>query len=702
MTPHSDAPPNLESHRSNSSLPPSDRTGPIRTLAREPRNILIVDDDEDFLDLILPLLRSRGHEVTVARSGASARRMIDRSEFDIVVVDGVLPDTDGIAWITDLRRSDHETAIVFMSGFPAMVTSMKEARSELDVALVVDKPLEPAAFCRRLERCPTCEPLSMPRPSLPSLPQADDGIFAAVRADYMRTLPAKLQDLSERVRGAKRRTDVFLLREIRERAHKLRGTAGSYGFEDVGKAAGVIEEVLRQADASGIAVPAWDEIDRALSKASAVTERVVGESVHRPMPVGVAGARILVVDGDPMLLAAIEDIAREQLVEIVPATAGDVLQRVRISAPDAVIAVLGPASIADAPRLYGALRELPGQARIPIGFVCDPDAVAERLVMSKLERSVHISPSMDSEGLCLAVRQLLSMAESIAQSALVVSSSLAWVSRVRTLLARDGHSIVALPDAARIMRVLAGSRPDVVLLDVDEQGADICRLLRCDPEWQSVPIILLGRDGDTEHRLQALRAGADDLVSESASDDEILTRVRARIDRMRLLSERFDKDALTDLPLRRPFLERLGRSMAECRRHGRPLTLGLIDVDLFKAINDRHGHQCADRALATLGRLLSSRFRAEDLRGRWGGEEFVVAFPGESSEALFGALGNALKALGTLPFRGKNDEIFHVSFSAGVASYPEDGASTRALLDVADRRLYQAKRAGRARIVSED
>src|SRR5262249_30135305 len=131
------------------------------------------------------------------------------------------------------------------------------------------------------------------------------------------------------------------------------------------------------------------------------------------------------------------------------------------------------------------------------------------------------------------------------------------------------------------------------------------------------------------------------------------------------------------------------------------LTVALLDVDLFKLVNDRHGHLAGDRVLSSLARMLSARLRAEDLRGRWGGEEVVLAFPGEARE-VHRTLSEVLMDFGAFSFRGARGHPFSVTFSAGTATSPADGASVQALLGAADRRLYVAKNAGRARIVSSD
>src|SRR5262249_52765572 len=151
--------------------------------------------------------------------------------------------------------------------------------------------------------------------------------------------------------------------------------------------------------------------------------------------------------------------------------------------------------------------------------------------------------------------------------------------------------------------------------------------------------------------------------------------------------------------LRRALVEMLNARLAESRRHRRSLSFSLIDLDGFKEVNDRYGHIAGDHVLGTFGRLLASRLRTEDGRGRWGGEEFAIVLPGENAETTQGVLDRLRREVAEIPFRSQSGGIFHVTFSAGVAVCPEDGETLEALLSVADRRLYSAKRAGRNRVM---
>ena len=127
-----------------------------------------------------------------------------------------------------------------------------------------------------------------------------------------------------------------------------------------------------------------------------------------------------------------------------------------------------------------------------------------------------------------------------------------------------------------------------------------------------------------------------------------------------------------------------------------------MDIDHFKKVNDSYGHGAGDDVLATFGRLLRKRFRVEDVRGRWGGEEFILAFKHEKKEIMHTALSRIMEELHQIPFHGEKGETFNVTFSAGLASFPEEGDNLQDLVKVADRRLYIAKQNGRKQIVIED
>jgi diguanylate cyclase (GGDEF)-like protein len=230
-------------------------------------------------------------------------------------------------------------------------------------------------------------------------------------------------------------------------------------------------------------------------------------------------------------------------------------------------------------------------------------------------------------------------------------------------------------------------------------GWDAIRIVRSIPEWRDLPIVFLTGRTDLESRVAAFDAGADDYLAKPLVPEELLARVRVRLDRRRLLREMTERDSLTHCLSRRTLLHAFASRLSEARRHDQVLSAALIDVDRFKRVNDTYGHLVGDHVLMALGRLLNERFRLEDLRGRWGGDEFVIVFPNSGAATAAGVLSRVIDEFARLPFRGERGERFFVTFSAGIGRFPSDGASVDALVRAADRRLYAAKRGGRGQVV---
>jgi diguanylate cyclase (GGDEF)-like protein len=174
-------------------------------------------------------------------------------------------------------------------------------------------------------------------------------------------------------------------------------------------------------------------------------------------------------------------------------------------------------------------------------------------------------------------------------------------------------------------------------------------------------------------------------------------------DRLGERLERFaNVDELTSALTRRAFIERADTLLADARRHHEPLSLAIIDIDHFKAINDHFGHAAGDRVLKRFGRLMMVSVSASDLFGRLGGEEFAVVFPGiRCDDALARIDAIRAKARFDRRFPHGDDPVSpesHVTFSAGVDEY-RAGDTLADLMARADAALYAAKTAGRDRVV---
>ncbi|MBI5935930.1 MAG: diguanylate cyclase [Chloroflexi bacterium] len=156
------------------------------------------------------------------------------------------------------------------------------------------------------------------------------------------------------------------------------------------------------------------------------------------------------------------------------------------------------------------------------------------------------------------------------------------------------------------------------------------------------------------------------------------------------LREEAIRDSLTRLYNRRYMEETLDREISRVARDPRPISVVMMDVDLFKSINDTFGHQAGDSVLQTLGTLLLENTRVSDIACRYGGDEMLVVMPGATHEIAV-ARAEEWRATFSLMEFIFGDEQFHTTLSLGVATFPNQAQNPIELLNAADKALYCAK-----------
>ncbi|HNR63247.1 MAG TPA: GGDEF domain-containing protein, partial [Thermotogota bacterium] len=172
--------------------------------------------------------------------------------------------------------------------------------------------------------------------------------------------------------------------------------------------------------------------------------------------------------------------------------------------------------------------------------------------------------------------------------------------------------------------------------------------------------------------------------------------VLTNIERYETIVKISQLDPLTSAYNRRYLMGKLQEEADRAARTKRPFSLVMLDIDHFKQINDRFGHQWGDTALKALVGMIKKRIRKIDTLGRWGGEEFLILLP-ETSGSHAVLLAEELRA--TL-FQTEIQEVGHMTASFGVAEYRE-GDSVDSLVNRTDDQMYRAKQTGRNRVCCE-
>jgi len=195
------------------------------------------------------------------------------------------------------------------------------------------------------------------------------------------------------------------------------------------------------------------------------------------------------------------------------------------------------------------------------------------------------------------------------------------------------------------------------------------------------------------HMAQALQSQRENLERAVAERTRELQELNLKLERLAVT------DGLTGVYNHRRFQEALAAEVLRSQRSGRPVSVLMIDVDLFKRVNDSMGHPAGDELLRKLAQVIQSTLRQTDLLARYGGEEFAVLLPETPKSEGAGAAERIRLSVEEQVNQGGR-WTQKVTVSVGVATWPENGKTPEALLVAADQALYAAKREGRNKVVT--
>ncbi|MFQ5674644.1 MAG: EAL domain-containing protein [bacterium] len=277
------------------------------------------------------------------------------------------------------------------------------------------------------------------------------------------------------------------------------------------------------------------------------------------------------------------------------------------------------------------------------------------------------------------------------------------------LLFEDQQNAYELQQAVRVqdgIECLERDSMDVVLLDLNLPGCDGLDLVsEIQSHSPNVPIIVLTGDDDLNLATRALQLGAQDYLVKNDTDRSTLERaVRYAIEKNRLIeqleqSRRLEQhlayhDALTNLPNRHLFHDRLQQAVLQSNRSDKLTAVMFIDLDGFKRINDTLGHTIGDHLLKSVARRLKRSVRKVDTIARLGGDEFTIVLWGINNTQDAAMVARKILSLISKPYRIDEHELF-VTASIGISTYPTDGADIETLIRKADIAMYRAKSHGK-------
>lgn len=533
---------------------------------------------------------------------------------------------------------------------------------------------------------------------------------------FSQDLPRRLEGIRVLIRQAED-GDTESLRELRLRTHKLAGSAATFGFEALTERARVAQRLVER-DLSAQPPILGDETRAAL-------DTVVSEYLERPRsettvardlspaltrPVATASAKLVFQIGEiPGLTGEFSEqfaVFGLQLVQITTLDGLEEYLEERATPSDAetrMIVLLATVQFfrEKTARLkqLASLRVTLSGALVTV-LVGGEDDFETRLRSVRFGAQAFLSAPVDAARLVDRIEMMVGEEAVLPYHVLVVDDDPEQVSATALILQEAGMITSVVTDPKSIFQVLVDYKPELILMDMympECNGAELAAIIRQNSNFVGIPILFLSVETDVKKQLDAIQSGADGFLTKPIDPNHLVASVRTRAARTRAMRFYMERDSLTGLLNHTNLKQRLEHEIHRSRRIGTELAFAMIDIDRFKSVNDSHGHLTGDRVLKSLANLLEERLRRTDVVGRYGGEEFGVILFNTSVEQAREIMDGIRESFSRLKQHSGKAEFF-VTFSGGIAGYPgvENGS---ALSEAADGALYNAKQAGRNRIM---
>ncbi len=542
--------------------------------------------------------------------------------------------------------------------------------------------------------------------------------LAALRERFAASLAERIGEIESAWTRATKDATGGALGEVVAKAHKLAGSAGTFGFAAVGAVASRIEVLAATAAQQPDSGGGWrDEIaglvgalKPAIGGALPATLVEIRQPEERPPPKSASFAGAI---GSGVVHILLEDsgvahFLSEQLgyYGLKPRLFTDARSF------DAALATATPDVLIVDPATGGgdfdgldAARRAKAMPVPPLVLAVTAwDDFQARIEAVRAGMDGYFLKPVDIKALTATIQGFLASEEDDPPRVLIVDDDPSLGLYFSAVL--EGARMVTryVQDPTTALAAIREFAPHTLLMDVHMPvctGIELALIIRQHPALADIPIVFMTGDKSETVREKTLRAGGDDFLTKPVDRSLLVSSVLARARRTQALRALITRDSMTGMLNHSTILSALDAEMARARRQNAPLAAAMTDIDKFKSVNDTYGHGVGDHVIESLASLLARRLRRTDILGRYGGEEFLLVLPGTPINEAEKIMNSIREDFSRLVF-GAGDKEFKVTFSCGLAAYPApalDNAGTAALVNAADEALYQAKRSGRNRIV---
>ena len=643
--------------------------------SRFAQSVLVIDDDPAFSRLAESAVTPSGIPVHSVRTGEDGLKLLANERPLAVIVDGLLPGIRGdeVAYRIRQRWPQGDLPIVFVSAFFRDIKSRQRLLNVIKCDAVLHKPVTVEDLKRSLARFKGFdEPKDLsPEEEL----ELDITTSVELLTDFLVLSVERIENMRRGIALFGGDHEAQGVKDFRIESHRFRGTGASFGLPEVSRLGGQMEDLLERhkfatkmpSEATAALSGMLDALEVKLVRAGAALPAFGGRGTTRAL-------KLLVVDGPgDLALSCSEAAGRGQPVRLF-SEPDEAMLSLSEEPADAVFLAADRPSY-DAFEICGQFSKL---STGPVVLLADDATFSARLkAQAKGARGyVHRVPD---------VRSLFKLASDFAApprglTVLALASDRALLLSVAEALAPDGLSVIPCLQPRELFDRLDQEDPAVLLLGAElpgVSGLSLLKAVRADARHHAVPVVVMAKSDERSERLDALDAGADDVLSTPLNAAELVARMRVQV-RHRASALRSSSDTLPGFPSLDVLRDEVARAIMLARR-GRTLAVLAFEAALDE-MTQAKGRLRADAAVAALGAKLKAGLRESDVVAHLGDARFGVLLHDASKAAAAKLLKAHLKRLNEHePF----GEELQLSVRGAMATFPEVRGDADVLIDAA-------------------
>ncbi len=285
---------------------------------------------------------------------------------------------------------------------------------------------------------------------------------------------------------------------------------------------------------------------------------------------------------------------------------------------------------------------------------------------------------------------------------LVVDNDIRVLKLLEGALTLEGYRVYICTSGRKTMDMIQVIRPNIMILDITMPGLNSLNLLeelKTESEYEDTFILLSGRQDRMENIIKGIKLGADDYINKPYIIEDIITRVEMIMRKSKYYREKLLRDSLTEAFSKYYFNLRIAEEVERYRRYGNVFSIAFIDMDYYRLINEKHGHQVGDYVLKKLVEYIIKNIRKCDSIYRYDGEEFMIILPETCHTGAYKVIERLRQGFSAKPIDLNQDKKLHVSFSAGIKQISDKGERVDDIINDVHKAMYWAKRHGRDKVV---